>query len=525
MRKRISWLLTVALGVISLVAVACSQDESPQFPVGPPTPDAQATITALSQQAQAGPPTPTPVPAQVMRSTQSFAKSYQVITAGLDELHQDFDSWQTNLNACTQTSVQIDLQRFSGDFLAITQSARNLSRVSGFRHLADRLIQAAEAEERVLSQLRDKRQSNEISVTDDAATTMIDVSANKLEAPVDEYPAAPTEAMSPRSLSEQVDAARSSSSAVLRDVTDILVDLEDRQTPATRELLDDFLLAFQAANTMWDIYHEGYDSFRRQEATLTSDEIVTGLSDLVAKFREVMVAIRELPSIDATREIATLMDEAADAEDLALRNLRDTFQRSGDRRSTGVNGIVDLSGSLNKEAGFVAGDPSLFGTYGSQLVKSNTVRREASAAMDKIAKTFSEDDRIALATFDEDYQALLEQWNGFHQAYGEWSRTEGGCDRKDVIGTLSGFSLRASQIAASAGRLPSSNALRPLEEVLVEAVRREDASLKDLRDSWRPFDAGVYQKHNHQRLAAGKLTRHVGVGIQELLQQYDIDPG
>ena len=36
MRKRISWLLTVALGVISLVAVACSQDESPQFPVGPP---------------------------------------------------------------------------------------------------------------------------------------------------------------------------------------------------------------------------------------------------------------------------------------------------------------------------------------------------------------------------------------------------------------------------------------------------------------------------------------------------------
>ena len=525
MRKRISWLLPVALSAVSLVAVACSQDETPQFPVGPPTPDAQATITALSRQVQAGPPTPTAVPAQVMRSTQSFAKGYQVITTDLNQLHQDFDSWQANLNACTQSSVQIDLQQFSGDFLSSTQSARDVSRGRGLRHLADRWMQAAEAEERVLSQLRDKRQSNEISVTDDAATTMIDVSANDFEAPVDEYPAAPTEAMSPKSLSEQVDAARSSSSAVLRDVTDILVDLEDRQTPATRKLLDEFLLAFQAANTMWDIYHEDYDSFRHEEASLTADEIVTGLSDLVGQFREVMVIVRELPRTDATREIAALMDEAADAEDLALRNLRDTFQRSGERSSTGVSDILDLSGSLNEEARFVAGDPSLFGTYGSQLVKSNTVRREASAAMDRVAKTFSEDDRIALATFDGDYQALLEQWNGFHQAYGEWSKTEGGCDRKDVIGTLSGFSLRASQIAASAGRLPSSNALRPLEELLVESVRREEASLKELRDRWRPFDAAVYQKHNVQRLAAGKLTRQVGVGIQELLQQYGIDSG
>jgi len=67
--------------------------------------------------------------------------------------------------------------------------------------------------------------------------------------------------------------------------------------------------------------------------------------------------------------------------------------------------------------------------------------------------------------------------------------------------------------------------LRPLEELLVEAVRREEASLKELNGSWRPFDSAVYQLHDNQSLAAGKLTRQVGVGIQELLEQYGIAGG
>ena len=86
--------------------------------------------------------------------------------------------------------------------------------------------------------------------------------------------------------------------------------------------------------------------------------------------------------------------------------------------------------------------------------------------------------------------------------------------------TLVGFGVEMSQIASSVRDLPSTNILRPLEELLVVAVQREESALRQLSDSWRPYDPQTYQPFRDQRLAAGKLTRQVGVGIQELLEQY-----
>ncbi len=510
----------MAVGGLLLLAVACSDDASSQILPGPATPDAQATITAVSQQVQ-GSPAPTAVPESDLEAAKSFAQEYQAIKADLDQLHQEYDTWQAGLNPCTQSAVQGDLHRFAGDFSFITQSARDLTRTSGFRELADRLIEAAEAEEQTLRQLRDNWQ----------VTTPVSVesSAGDADLPGDEVAVNVDAEGGQVSLSEQVDAARSDSSEMLRQVTDVLIDLDDRKTSATQDSIDGFLLAFQAANTRWDLFHEEYDSFRSEQVSLTSAEVVTGLSDLVAKFREVMVAVRELPRLDATRETAALMAEAADAEDLALRNLRSTFQKSGDGEES-VSDALDPLASLNgggESSGdsFEAGDPSLFGAYELQLVSSNTTRREALDAMDQITRTLSEGHQAGLAAFNSEYQALLEGWNGFHEGYDEWRRTEGGCDRRQAVDTLSGFGLRMGRIAASAGDLPSTNVLRPLEELLVEAVRREEASLKELRGSWRPFDSAVYQQHDNRRLAAGKLTRQVGVGIQELLEEYGIGGG
>ncbi len=512
----------MALGGLLLLAMACSDDVSSQIPPGPATPDAQATITAVSQQGQ-GSPAPTAVPKSDLEAARSFAQEYQAIMVDLDQLHQEYDTWQAGLNACTQSAAQGDLHRFAGDFSFITQSARDLTRTSGFRELADRLIDAAEAEERTLRQLRDNWQA--------PTPVSVESSASDADLPADEV-AANVDAEGGRvSLSEQVDAARSDSSEMLRQVADVLIDLDDRKTSATQDSIDGFLLAFQAANTRWDLFHEEYDSFRSEQVSLTSAEVVTGLSDLVAKFREVMVAVRELPRLDATRETAALMAEAADAEDLALRNLRSTFQKSDNGESSepasdALDPLASLNGGGESSGGsFEASDPSLFGAYESQLVSSNATRREALDAMDQVTRTLSEEHQAGLAAFNSEYQALLEGWNGFHEGYDEWRRTEGGCDRRQAVDTLSDFGLRMGRIAASAGDLPSTNVLRPLEELLVEAVRREESSLKELSGSWRPFDSAVYQQHDNQRLAAGRLTRQVGVGIQELLEQYGIAGG
>lgn len=523
-----------------LLAIACSEEAVPQFPPGPATLDPQAARSSF-QQAGSRSPTPTAVPATTVEATRDFAQGYEDIIAGLDRLHGRFDSWQAGLIDCTQAAVQSDLLEFAGRFASITQSARELTRASASRELSDKLIEAAEAEDQALRHFRDMWQP--------ADTNSANGSDGDSEAPGDEDSTngngADASTTSSRTaagevpLAEQVDEARSSSAAILREVTDVLTDMEERNTASAKELMDDFVLAFQAANTRWDLYHQEYDSFRADEPSLNSTDVVKRLSDLVAKFRDVMVAVRELPRLDATREVAGLMAEAADAEDLAMRNLRATFQKSDedepassdsssdvldpeasvdglDGESSSENGTETVSGS------FVADDPSLFSAYESQIVSSNTTRRAALDAMDQITRTLSEDHQSGLAAFNAEYQSLVGDWNAFHQDYDEWRRTEGGCDREKAVETLVGFGVEMGRIAVSARNLPSTSVLRPLEELLVEAVQREETAIRELSDSWRPFDSSVYQVHHEERLAAGKLTRQVGVGIRKLMEQYGI---
>ena len=88
----------------------------------------------------------------------------------------------------------------------------------------------------------------------------------------------------------------------------------------------------------------------------------------MAQFSEVILAVRQLPRLDATEEVAELMAEAADAEDLALRKLRATFQKSSDEETTpSASDVLDPELSSSGSGSFVADDPSLSSVYESQV--------------------------------------------------------------------------------------------------------------------------------------------------------------
>ena len=517
----------MALSGLLLLAVACSDESAPKFLEGSNTEDPQATIDAASRLPQSEPPTPTAVSPSDLETARDFSQGYQTITSDLNQLHQRFDAWQAGLNPCTQSAVQTDLRQFAGRFASVTQAARELTRSTASRHLSDTLIAVAEAEEQALRQLRDDWQPLEMDSSPDGS---IGSEPTNGEESSEANGSHGSEASHPGSLADQVDAARSSSSAVLREVSDILTDIEEQRSAPGLEMLDAFVLAFEDANASWDEYHQAYDTFRTEEAGLTSREVVTGLSDLVSTFGGVMVAVRELPRVDSTREVSGLMAEAADAEDLALRQLRATYRASDEPElAEPASAVLDPEAAVDDANGdsaagsFVASDPSLFGSYETQVVSSNTIRRQAFDAMDQISRTLSEENQAGLAAFDSEYQTLLGDWSDFHRDYDEWKITEGGCDRGDAVETLAAFGVDMGQIAANSQNLQTTNVLRPLGELLVEAIQREQASLRELTDSWQPFDSQVYRAHHDQRLASGRLTRQVGVGIQDLLARYGID--
>ncbi len=457
-----------------LFSLACGGPEAtPASPQATRTPD-PATIAALAQRTAA----PTPLPPSVRAEMVDFARGHRAIAQDWDRLHSDLDGWRQGLKACDASTVQVALQQFSGRFARVTDTASGLSRPPVVRELADKLILAAEKEEGAFRQLRDTWEPGKPSAF------------------------------------QQVDSVRSEASVLRKELDDNLSILQERTTPASRDQVDKFATAFQQLNSTWDTFHKDYDSFRQGEGGLARIDTLAGLSNLVGQFREVVVAVRGLPTVEATRQVSERIARAAEDEDLALRLLTDSLREPGDGSAGGaISGSKEASGP--KEA-------SPFAAFAAQLVKSNTLRRQALQDLADVQLEVAEPGRTAMAEFARQYGQLRQEWNKFHEEYDDWRRTEGGCDRAEAIAALVQFTVRFGELTTRARGLPRASFLRPLGELLVEAAEREDEGLRVLRNTWRPFDAEVYKTFDRERAATGKLRRQVVVGIQDLLDRYGV---
>jgi len=501
--RNLGWM---AAGGFLILAVACASQE-PAATSQPrevaATPDIPATQAAKALAVPAGKPTPTPVPPLVSQVSLDFATGHRSISQEWDRFHGEFDTWREGLISCDASSVQVALNQFSGRFAGITETARGLPRRFVVRDLSDQLIQAAESEEEALRLLRDTWQHSLAGTT---------VSPDSSDSSNDRP-----------SVFEGVDVARSGASALQKEVADRLSDLKELTSPDSLAEVNDFATAFQEVSSAWDQFHQEYDSFRGAETQRTSVETVEELGRLVDRFRDVALAVRVLPTSPATDLVSQLLTEAAEGEDLALRRLRGTFQQEKEETPEGDTD-QDLEGDSSPQDSvtFVASDPSLFDAFDAQLVESNGARRQALQELAAVLKDVSEDNRAAVEDFDSQYNALLQQWNSFHSDYNEWRSTEGGCDRTNAVNALGQFTLQFADLSSSVRELPRATFLRPLGELLVEAAEREEQALRELRTNWHPFDAQVYQSLDQQRNTAGKLRRQVALGIQELLERYDI---
>jgi hypothetical protein len=56
----------------------------------------------------------------------------------------------------------------------------------------------------------------------------------------------------------------------------------------------------------------------------------------------------------------------------------------------------------------------------------------------------------------------------------------------------------------------------------MEAADREEEALRVLRNSWRPFAADVYRALDQERAKAARLRRQADVGVQELLERFEL---
>ena len=489
-------------GLVAAVLIGACGDPSP----GPtaqstplPTPDVQATVEAEVEARLRSriPPTPTAVPLSVAsrQAIADFAADHRKLIGDWDQFRTSFESWRQGLVSCDAGSVQVALMGFAAATGDIAERARALPRSGGVRELADKLIAATEQESEAVRGLRDTWHP-------DTSTSVF----------------------------EPVDTERSRTQALRREVDDALRDLQMRTSPESQALVAAFRLAVEELNSDWDAFRRSYDSFRSQEAELASSDMITRLGQLVDQLRGIVIAVRELPADDTTAEVSALLAEAAEAEDLALRNLRGTFQRlepSEEQQGPAPVSMSESTGSSQEPSSrdavtFKPRDIELFDAFDSQLADGNTLRRRAVLMLAGLVEETGEDAQAATEQFAQQYGLVLDQWDSFHSGYDEWRLTEGGCDRSKAAETLGRFTTEFAALTRRAREMSGATVLGPLRELLVEAAEIEEGGLRDLRGSWRPFDSEVYTAHEGRRASAARLLRQVATGLQNLLDQHDI---
>ena len=64
--------------------------------------------------------------------------------------------------------------------------------------------------------------------------------------------------------------------------------------------------------------------------------------------------------------------------------------------------------------------------------------------------------------------------------------------------------------------------LRPASDLLAEAVGREEAALRSLRNTWAPFENDVYRGLDQERTNAENLRRLAGRRTQEVVERLGV---
>ena len=424
----------------------------------------------------------------------TFAKEQQSIGQEWDKLHEEFDLWRAGLISCHRSSVHVALQDFAVSFNKVTEQARELPRASHTRELADMLIAAAEGEEAAFRQLRDRWQPNNVA------------------------------------LFEVVETRRSETGRAQKGVEDLAIELRERFEKIDAEEVEEFSESLDVIGEDWDQIHDEYADLRRGIENLDFFETIALLEQLIARYDALVEAIDEAPSAEATEDMAEMLLDAAKAELEILLALHEAMvssavlapQKTGPQSANGSQDSPPPDGDGPDAEGADATPAPMSPTFDdmdAEVAESESVLKETSQTIKEILEEDPAEKLAELADFSDGYNSLLVEWDAFYQRYNGWRRSEGGCDRAEVLQALDRFNLRASEIGRKVRDLPQSSYLLPVYTLLVEAAEREEGAIRALRNSWQPFTVDAFIAVEQERANAAKLRRQASAGLQGLSER------
>ena len=470
MKKQLGKYILLPALLLGLV-LACSGDDGGETgPTSTPVNTAPSSSATLS--------------GADLRAAQDFASQRDALELEWDQFHQDLDDWRSGLTSCHESAARDTLREFAAEFDGITEKARDLPRARVTREFADMLIEAAEAEAGAFRQLRDRWQTNNLS------------------------------------LFEALEQQRSNAARAQNEVADLATELEEEleeaSDPEDTQAREEFSAAFEEVTKDWEAFHTEYRDLLNDAGGLTPVEILDRLDQLIQQFNTVVEAVRELPTAVVVEDMTETLQGAAEDELELLVDIHDTLAQALEEAA--ASDEEDAEGAPAEEQTGHSVEP-LLNIMTPTITAAEAILEEIDEEITEILERDALEDLMELRTFLGAYKELLVGWDEFHQRYSEWRRTEGGCNRTQVLEALTEFDVRIGAIGLGVRDLPKSGYLLPMYNLLVEAAEREEGAIRTLRNSWQPFTADAFIAVERERDEVNSLRREAGLALQELLDR------
>ena len=517
-----SRVLLPILVLLSVTLLACGDDEAATpAPVVPATPAVEAPRSLTDSERGV---------------IDQFSEDLQEIRAARDELHQGFDAWRAELSECHPSSARETFQELTSSIIGITQQTTKLPRTASTRELADLLIPAAEAEEAAFRQLRDRWQPGNVSLLE-----LAELRGNE--------------------------AVRAQKSAEDRSL-ELQEEFEEGATEGEVADMEEYSEVFDDLVDAWEDYHDSYLDLLKAEPRLKTGERIAQYELLVQQLEGIVSLTSELSvpiGNDDIEEIVEQLQEMAEDELAALSRMTESLAEvaeppAEDAATTAAASTVATTAAASTVA-TTAAAPTVATTAAAPTVATptpppgdqpeggeTTAGEEAPAEApvkpvkllppdEDLAETYAAsvkgleeidlqieeiiEDKSAefladVQDFNAEYRGLVREWDTFHRDFNAWRESDGDCNRLSVLGVLDEFSQDAGALGRQVRDLPQAGFLLPIYTLLTEAAERDEAAMRTVYSSWRPFAVDVFKAVDEERVASDRLWRRAGIALQEL---------
>ncbi len=495
MLKLGSRILLPILALLSVTLLACGDDA-----VATPPPAVPATPAVEAPRA---------LTASEREVIDQFSEDIQEIQTARDELYQGFDAWRAGLSECHPSSARETFQGFTASMIGITQQTTKLPRTASTKELADLLIPAAEAEEAAFRQLRDRWQPGNVSLLEEA-----ELRGNE--------------------------AVRAQKSAEDRSL-ELQEEFEEGATEDEVEEMEEFSEVFDDLADAWEDYHDSYLDLLKAESRLKVGERIAQYELLIQQLEGIVSLASELTvpiGNEDIEEIVEELQELLEDELAALSRMTESLVEiamppTADSASTAAasravtptpppapqaaGGEAPADAAPTAEAPvkpikLLPPDEDLAETYAASVKGLEEIALQIEETIDDKSAEYLAD----VKDFNAEYRGLVREWDSFHRGFNAWRESDGDCNRPAVLGVLDEYSKDASALGRQVRDLPQSGFLLPIYTLLTEAAERDEAAMRTVYSSWRPFAVDVFKAVDEERVASDRLWLRAGIALQEL---------